>query len=973
MIPICDRLHLFFDAELSAEEAEEIRVHLADCPRCQQELHEVMQLDDVMGRFAPPPLHLPRASPLSGRRLWYVVAALAAVSAASAAFLTWCGGTQGKVVVVAVAATRVIEGRLSYAGADRYRPYDVARGGPAEVERVPAKMMAALEEAGNRRGLVAGNVLQGNRKMAETLLDRDSPTPDDDSDRALLALLDGQPRRALVLADRALAVTPRHPQALWNRALALRDLGLWLVAAQAFDDVARLGERGWTREALQRSFDLRLAVSVGAARYAQVQAHGVHMAQTGEPLPVADIRDQPGLARRLFYDAVRAAPSPQRVEALRPVAEELDRIFGGRHLAQLIDQTAAADFSRREPLAAAYARRVAGEKLAPAALAVYAGAAFRAGQGDIAIGAVLPVETDPMPARFVPEYVAFAKASADPWLRFLGIEQDARARIDGSKWVDAADELLDGLEACGKEKLAYRCALLRFHLGRLYHATYRMAEAGKRFDEVWDYARRSNEWKLGLTAINWLAESAAMGEDEDRAPVVLARAYLEERLARDFGNCAVEAYVHRTLAMLLLNRSQRADARRELDQALAARQRCGDSKPNLRLATVGSQLASPGRETDQWRREIAELRREASDDPGQVAYLDHIEGRLMARTDAAAGEALLRRAIAGASEHPESEAARRARSYSYAVLVMEATRASQPERILQLVAEELGVAPPPRCVVAVAAAEGSAVVARGADGVLHASLEPVSADADFDTSRLVPADIRAALAGCEVVDVLALPPVRGRPDLLPPEIAWRYGVPRGTASAAQQRAHRVVVADVAVPQFLRLPPLPPFGGQPMPSVFLSGTGATLERFFAETRNATEIEIHAHGIAGSDEDTSYIPLAPGPDGAFELTAARIREHPLRGSPLVILAACRAGATPNYSHDTWTLPSAFLRAGASAVLASPEPIPDGQATRFFDAVRTRIAGGAAPAVALRDERTKWRKAGGGDWVSRVLVFE
>lgn len=73
MIPLCERLYLFFDAELSPEEAEEIRVHLADCVHCQRELHEMMQLDDVMGRWGPPPFRLPRASPWWIRRLRYVL------------------------------------------------------------------------------------------------------------------------------------------------------------------------------------------------------------------------------------------------------------------------------------------------------------------------------------------------------------------------------------------------------------------------------------------------------------------------------------------------------------------------------------------------------------------------------------------------------------------------------------------------------------------------------------------------------------------------------------------------------------------------------------------------------------------------------------------------------------------------------------------------------------------------------------
>ena len=70
----------------------------------------------------------------------------------------------------------------------------------------------------------------------------------------------------------------------------------------------------------------------------------------------------------------------------------------------------------------------------------------------------------------------------------------------------------------------------------------------------------------------------------------------------------------------------------------------------------------------------------------------------------------------------------------------------------------------------------------------------------------------------------------------------------------------------------------------------------------------------------------------------------------------------------------LAEAFLRSGASAVIASPDAVPDRGALPFFAAVRDRVVAGAEPAVALRDERTR-RLAASPDetWVSSVVVFE
>ena len=63
-----------------------------------------------------------------------------------------------------------------------------------------------------------------------------------------------------------------------------------------------------------------------------------------------------GLARLYFYDAVRAAPSSERVLSLLGVAEQLDRIDPGSHLATYVRRIASRDFSQRGPLAKTYSQ-----------------------------------------------------------------------------------------------------------------------------------------------------------------------------------------------------------------------------------------------------------------------------------------------------------------------------------------------------------------------------------------------------------------------------------------------------------------------------------------------------------------------------------------------------------------------------------------------------------------------------------------
>jgi CHAT domain-containing protein len=116
------------------------------------------------------------------------------------------------------------------------------------------------------------------------------------------------------------------------------------------------------------------------------------------------------------------------------------------------------------------------------------------------------------------------------------------------------------------------------------------------------------------------------------------------------------------------------------------------------------------------------------------------------------------------------------------------------------------------------------------------------------------------------------------------------------------------------------------------------------------------------------------LSPEPDGRYALTAAAIREQPLRGNPIVVLAACHAAVTARYRHEAWNLPAAFIAAGARAVVASTDVISDADAGAFFDEMRARIERGVSPAVALRDARSAWLAAHpAAAWVRSLMVYE
>jgi cellulose synthase operon protein C len=90
--------------------------------------------------------------------------------------------------------------------------------------------------------------------------------------------------------------------------------------------------------------------------------------------------------------------------------------------------------------------------------------------------------------------------------------------------------------------------------------------------------------------------------------------------------------------------------------------------------------------------------------------------------------------------------------------------------------------------------------------------------------------------------------------------------------------------------------------------------------------ADEIEIHAHGLINpSLSDASLVVLSPEMDGHHALDASEVRRQRLRRAPVVLLAACGTARAAPFLHEPFSLPVAFIDAGARAVLASTVDIP------------------------------------------------
>lgn len=907
-------------------------------------------------------------SPWLRRAVLMGVAAAAGVIAATVGLSSPRSATREPVppaLFLADAPTRTIEARVSYPGADVHRPYGPMRSGDAgAVPPAPLRELARMEAEGDVHGLAAAYLVRGNTQMAAPYLAKAGDSPDVASDKALLALDKKDYAQALELLEGALKADPRHAQALWNRGLVLKELELWALAAQSFDAVAALGEHGWAEEARTRAASLRSHL---VDHWRETTDAAKALITEKSTVPPELLQAKPGAFRAKLYEAVRVAPSVERLEALVPVAAALDARYGGSSMRDAIRWAQSRDFRRRGPLAARYlelyrTNKVAGE------LPQYLEDVLRAGERDLYMGALLHEEKV---EEHLDTFAELAVQVADPWFLLLADHEKARAAIRRGEFLRAEQFLLAAVARCEAQPIGYRCIPIEADLSDLYRQLHRLPESNRHAQAALSNYRGDSRWseeqhlqQLGQNA-RYLGEAA------------LARAYLEETLARNPGDCQMRHFVRANDALARLQVLDVTGARASMAEALSC-----EAPLSISGARTLVDLARMRPDAEQDRKLVeglAALRGQGRLPPGQLALVTHFEGRFHVERDRARGEALLRRAINEAKQLPSYDVdARKTQAYSYTSLLFAAGKAGEYEQALALFGEELGGAFPQQCMLAVTVdAERTLILMLGADGQLRAHYDASrTTPLGEDLRGLIPEPLVAALRTCAQVAVVARPPLHGRAGLLPSEMAWAYYVPRvQTGAPVAGRARRLVVADVVAPRSLELPSLNTWNGVvEAGTTLLVGQDATPSRVLDAMAEVDEIEVHAHGLVNPNlSESSLLVLSQEDNGRYALTAGEVQTRRFRGQPLVILAACRAAHGAPWTYERFSLPVAFINAGARAVLAATVDVPDAQAGAFFDAVRERIRHGAHAAVALRDVRMEWLERDPESWVRSVLLFD
>jgi cellulose synthase operon protein C len=1004
----CEQLAAFVDGELPSEEAEAFQAHLATCADCQAGLEDQVQASlwvqaaadaraastpgartrsealapealPVSARARPPSPDRPRARATWERRrpVAFAVATSAVMVAVLVLLLVrpWRAANAPGELPFALASARPLEGRLSHPGLAAYRAPGTVRGGPEGKPELDLRALAALEERGDLYGVATAWLATGDFERAERLLERLPPSPAVQGDQALAALGRAQPERALRLLEEGLAKAPDDSRLHWNRGLALQALSLELAAAAEFQRVAQAKEPGWSAEAQDRADGLRSGALARRDSWAAMNEAGMALALQGTPYPSAMARRNPDLARLYLYHALRAAPNGERVKALAPLAAVLDEATRTTTASAYVARVAAADFQRRGPLADIYREVLSGNRtLTDAERDTYLGRLRRSGEKDLLLGAVLLLRQED---RFVDELTTLVRQSGEPaWYDAPLARGRAQAALAKGDTTTAERSLKDGLQGCRSAGFQYRCVDLQQHLAALYNRLDRRKEAEALARSALEEAFRTDSWFQEELLLSDLVTSSRLSH----APA-LARAYLDEYVQHAPEDCARRAEYHHARALLAVEDLDAKSARREVQDALT----CPAAPTLLEVAVAGDLLrlegsAVPGRELDRVRERIRVLRDDPSLTAGERLLLDHLEGRILIERDREAGQKLLRGVITGSALKRSTDIeARKAWAHSHHVLVMDAGHAKEWGASVELLAEELDRAAPTSCLLALAGQDERLLfIARGPTGqsdgeYLGALQRPLR-----EQVPPVPEKLIQRLAGCDSVRVLAEPILQGRPGLLPADRAWSYLAPGGhrvEPAATSPAPKRLVVSDVEPPASLSLPRLMPWKGVKGPrDVHLRGRAATPEAVLAEMKDATEVELHTHGLSGAGlSDAAFLALSPDARGHYALTAEDLEGHTLQGAPVVMLAACDANVGAWRYHAVWSLPSAFIQAGARAVVAPSTEVPDVEAGAFFQALLDPLRRGVPPAQALRDTRARWLQKGQANWVRDLVVFE
>lgn len=988
-----DRVAEYLDGVLDPAAQDELLGHLDDCQICQAALHGEVQLRDredelraasvsaSSGSSERPRLAAPDAAselPSLDRARqhraarWKIPAALAAIAAVAAAGLFVFRGLPGSSsrgsgdgpgstapVQLALAAKRPFEARLSWGPAAAHRPYEPMRSSAAALgETISLEVRARLEKQKDCAGLAATALLAGDTATAERqYADPACASPDAQADRAALAVTLRNYDQALELCDAVLAEQPDHAVALWNRALALREKGLGLAAAAAFDRVAAVEkDAAWRAEATKLSGEARRPFEKMQAAWDEVRKTGAAMIPDGPLIPLHLASAVPGRARLRFYDAVRTAKTAARLDELLPLAKAIQRP-GDHSLEALLADARRALSPARAALVEHYveifqAQSVEGDK----EWLSWQAKARSAGALDLLFGAhflALP---------FARETAQLALATKDPWAIGLNAFDRFGAFLSQNDIEGAGTAAKDLEEQCSRAGVRLLCMQAAQARAELSLAQTQAAPAVPAAREAFELATADGEIVVRANAVYFLGESERL-----RRSLGVARAYYEEygEWAKASGNCREQLNAAAALAEMAFTNHQFT----EVQRLLRALPSC-ETQPPRPLLNVQGDLLTAGIELDAaaWKKALLEiLDDERTTESDRLLY-----EYLLFRQDISSPDTRLRlRKLIEQAAASKATTASRIKTAAESTLVVDAGRRGQWEEVLALAATAHRVSLPSRCALAYAKDNFQRTVAVVSDaGEVRGIYQ---ADAGAGAKWALPVDLVAYLKKCDDIAVLAFPPWPGGEPPLPPSQPWHFVMGESKAPAKNvEHGELVIIANSQPPAALQLATLSPVQSVPPQALLLSGADASIDRVARSAPTASLLEFHVHTAKHESSDAPALALSESASG-WALTAEQVGSWTLERHPIVLLADCSSAVPAKYDHVAWGLPAAFLRAGARAVVAPLVDIPDDEGGAFFAKIREELARDpdvVKTVARLRAEKIATHPT---SWVRYVVVFQ
>lgn len=971
----------YLDGDLDGAAEEAFLDHLAACAMCQRVLHEEIQLRDreeilremTVGsseRRVPlasrEVIELPNeVRPPRWRVTWGAGGTLATAAVAVLVLFSLLPpdpvADPVKALAVALKPNRAVEIRLSHPAAAKHRPYDTMRSSGPPSEPIAPAVIAQLDAAHDCRGVATAYVLTGAWHVAEETYRACPAGLDIDADRAGLAVLLGQTEDALELTERVLEVAPDHAVALWNRALALRALGLGLAATTAFERVAALEKShdpAWAQEASTRAADARAELDRMRVDYLEVERLGKAMALGGPALDTALARRVPARARIWLHNALRTATTAAQIDRLAPLAAALEGLQG-EGLSRYVEQARAQLSPARTAASAGYRQFVIDDfgAVDDRVWERWLAAATRAGLDDLILGTRLAFRR----LDGVPSADQLADATRDPWFE-LAIEiLRAQEALVGGRVEDGAARLAAIEAQCPSGATSFRCLQLAVALAELELKRDRLSEIMRHAATALALSRRLGEWPQRAQALTWFGNAARLAGN-----FASARGYLEEAVhARVLSDKPCDAReLTFSIAAMLYQRHRLAQA-----HTLAAAAPACDQPPKPVELTALTQLLRSGHVVIDRAPLLAEIARAraANELPGDRLLLDFLVEWLALDMDR---DRLAQ--IATAAQLLEGAPRVKLTTFIDGALFAHAARRGAWSDALAVVARARSVLPPARCALAFGADDFRfAVIAVGRDGAITGRYEP---DRMRSEEWLAPESMRRAVDGCDEVVVLALPAWLGIGPVLDASTPWSYVLGPPLPSADGNKRH-VAITEPVPPASTKLAPLMPRVWPPPPTgpdEIISGQLATPERVLSAISDATLVEIHSHALTMDPLDAPVLALSPGASG-WTLDAAMVATATLTSAPIVVLADCSGGVAARFEHRTWGLPLAFRTAGARAVIAALSAIPDRDAAELFGAVVAELKRDVSPASAVAKLRAEKLHRDPTSWVRHVVVFQ